>query len=123
MPWLRPEYGRWLLTLADRGELVWASSGWGHQANWRIAPRAGLPRLPVIEFPGLVKLPVMQEWCGTRPLAWLDDWFDPGAHPWAAGRAAAGTPTLLVAVDPAAGLQERHCDDVSAWLDAIGGQP
>jgi hypothetical protein len=119
MPWLRPEYGGWLLALADRADLVWATS-WEYSANWHIGPVIGLPELPVIEFPALVKLPVIETWCGARPLAWLDDFFEDRAYAWAAGRTEAGTPTLLVPVDSAAGLQPGHCEAVSAWLDATG---
>jgi hypothetical protein len=116
-PWLKPEYGQWLLSLAGRAELVWASAGWGESANWHIGPHIGLPELPVIDFPCLVKLPEIREWCGTRPLAWVDDWFAPEARSWAAARR---SPTLLVDVDEKQGLQRAHCEAISAWLDGLG---
>lgn len=115
-PWLKPEYGQWLLALAHRAELAWASAGWGESANWHISPHVGLPKLPVIGFPNLVKLPGIREWCGTRPLAWVDDWFASEACAWAAARR---EPTLLVEVHPGEGLQDAHCQQVSAWLDSL----
>jgi hypothetical protein len=117
-PWLRPEYGRWLLALVDRCELVWATS-WEHDANGHIAPVIGLPLLRVIEFPQAVKLPSVDAWCGSRPLAWIDDFFDPAADSWADARNARGVPTLLVHVNSKKGLSARHCDAVSAWLDSL----
>lgn len=120
MPRLNPEYGRWLTALSGRCELVWATS-WQHDANWHIAPALGLPELPVIEFPGLVKIPQVEAWSASRPLAWLDDGFESTAHAWAAWRTATRAPTLLVPVDPTEGLSPTHCATVSAWLDALRG--
>jgi hypothetical protein len=116
-PWLNPEYGEWLLALADRCELVWATS-WEHNANWHIASRIGLPVLEVIEFPGLVKHPAVDAWCGSRPLAWLDDGFGQTAFAWAAERNLRAK-TLLVPVDPREGLQREQCARVSIWLNAL----
>lgn len=118
MPWLKPEYGGWLLALADRAELVWATS-WEHSANWHIGPHVGLPAMPVIEFPHSVKLPAVDAWCANRPMAWVDDWFSPDTYAWASGRIAWGLPTLLVPVDPTAGLQPVHCDLVATWLGRL----
>lgn len=118
MPWLKPGYGPWLLSLAGRAELVWASS-WEHSANFQVGPRIGLPELPVIEFPAAVKLRAVAGWCGSRPLAWLDD-FHPEAHrSWSVARTRDGVPTLLVLVDPAEGLKPAHVGSVSAWLDGL----
>ena len=47
---LSPEHGRWLTSLADEYQLVWATS-WEGDADRLIAERVGLPRgLPFIAF-------------------------------------------------------------------------
>src|SRR4051812_4550147 len=49
--WLNPEHGDWLREINEHGgELVWATS-WGAVAAQWIAPRLGLPTMPVIEVP------------------------------------------------------------------------
>lgn len=118
-PWLRPECGTWLMALASRADLVWASAGWQHDANHHIGPVIGLPELPVIEFPALEKLGPVADWCGKRPLAWLDDGFTEMHHDWAFRRNLDGLPTLLIPVDAGMGLQEQHCAAVSWWLDDL----
>lgn len=73
--WLNPEHGDWLRELLDRGvEVVWATS-WGQVAAEWIAPRLGLPELPVIEVPNFgprfgrsPKLAPIVRWVGERPL-------------------------------------------------------
>jgi hypothetical protein len=39
----------------------------------------------------------VSQYADTQPLAWIDDALTPGAHTWAAHRAA---PTLLLDIDP-----------------------
>ncbi|KAA2247685.1 hypothetical protein F0L68_40030 [Solihabitans fulvus] len=124
--WLHPQHGRWLLDLAeDTGaELVWATT-WEHEANRLLAPILGLPSLPVIDFDGQGqrhhgghhgKLPAVAEWAGDRPIAWLDDEFQPLDSSWARQRTARGAPTLLVQVDPRAGVQPHHLDRIRRFL-------
>jgi hypothetical protein len=115
-------HGEWLRDLAGVFDLVWAT-GWQHKADELIAPKLGLPRLPVIEFefPGapfqpFVKVPWIDRFVGDRALAWIDDMITPEAEAWAAGRAA---PTLLVAIDPAIGLSEDVVDDLKDWASGF----
>ena len=95
--------------LADSYELVWAS-GWEERANDHLPGILGVPELPYLGFDGKArfgsahwKLPVLEEYAGERPLAWIDDSLDPSCYEWAEARQA---PTLLVPTDPAIGLEE-----------------
>ncbi|WP_112232642.1 hypothetical protein [Lentzea atacamensis] len=106
--WLDPSHGPWLLSLAVAADadLVWATT-WEQEANEFIGPRLGLPELEWIDFGGRGadhrdghhgKVPAITEWAGTRPIAWLDDEFQPrrrvggcpAGHAARAGRPAQG---------------------------------
>jgi len=122
-----------LLALAPRFELVWAS-GWEERANEHLPHLLGLPeRLPFLRFPrdGAVaspdgaagapgpqrtlahwKLQSIDSYAGERPLAWIDDAFNPACHDWAAGRTAA---TLLVQTEPELGLTAREAQRLEQW--------
>jgi hypothetical protein len=130
-----------LLSLAPLFELVWAS-GWEERANEHLPHLLGLPgRLPFLRFPrgvvvagagtipgGLVpgaagssgpqttlahwKLQSIDSYAGERPLAWIDDAFNPACHDWAAARAAA---TLLVQTEPEHGLTSREAGLLEQW--------
>jgi hypothetical protein len=76
---LNPQDGRRLSALG--GDLIWATT-WMEEANETIAPRLGLPPLPVVEFPdaddppppGLHwKTESLTRWAGGRAFIWLDD--------------------------------------------------
>lgn len=76
---LDPEDGRRLLALGCR--LVWATT-WMADANDLVAPRLGLPELPVVDFPddddgaehGLHwKTESLTRWAAGRTFVWLDD--------------------------------------------------
>jgi hypothetical protein len=76
---LDPEDGRQLLAL--KCPLVWATS-WMGEANEVVAPRLGLPELPVVQWPepddqtipGLHwKTTFLIAWAAGRPFVWLDD--------------------------------------------------
>jgi hypothetical protein len=116
---LDPADGRRLLALGCR--LVWATT-WMADANDLVAPRLGLPELPVVEFPeddeparGLHwKTAFLTRWAAGRTFVWLDDeitdadrhWVD-AHHP---GQA------LLHRVDPFAGLIEADFALIRQWL-------
>jgi hypothetical protein len=108
--------------LALRGELVWATT-WQQEANEVIAPRLGLPALPVVTWPddepdppwgvhwktaGLVR------WAAGRPFAWLDDEITDADRRWVAGRHEGRA--LLHRVDPRAGLTAADFAAVRRWL-------
>jgi hypothetical protein len=76
---LNPRHGVELNALAKVFDLVWATS-WEHGANRLLAPRLGLPELPVIAWPartpvrqGSWKTAYVAEWVGERPFVWVDD--------------------------------------------------
>jgi HAD domain in Swiss Army Knife RNA repair proteins len=101
-----------LLRLSHSFELVWAS-GWEEKADEYLPRLLGVPAgRPFIEFArpstgstrrtsAHWKLASVSEFVGERPLAWIDDAFNPACHEWAASRAA---PTLLVSTSPERGL-------------------
>jgi hypothetical protein len=140
-----------LLSLASLFELVWAS-GWEERANEHLPHLLGLPeRLPFLRFtrgiepapvPGAGvgangaapdaqgpqttlahwKLESVDAYAGRRPLAWIDDAFNPACHEWAAARA---SPTLLVRTEPELGLTSREAALLEEWaleLQARQGQ-
>ena len=115
-------------------ELVWATA-WEHGANDEIAPRIGLPRLPVVEWElptraeetldeyfGLHwKTRQVVEWAGGRDFAWADDEVTAADREWVAqnhpGRA------MLHRVRALLGLTGMDFDVLDEWLRAVGGGP
>jgi len=76
---LNQQHGVELNALAEVFDLVWATS-WEHGANRLLAPRLGLPELPVILWPdrtavrrGSWKTPYVAQWVRDRPFVWVDD--------------------------------------------------
>jgi hypothetical protein len=123
--YLDPGHGRWLSELIDAGiHLVWATS-WRAMATTWIAPRLGLPlTLPWLDvgpftdprFGHSPKLAAVTRYSADRPLVWIDDQFGGKDGMWAADRADAGTPTLLLDLGHRPGLQRRDIDTVLRWL-------
>ncbi|TQL22451.1 HAD domain-containing protein [Streptomyces sp. SLBN-134] len=122
---LDPGIGARLIALGC--QLVWATT-WMEEASEVIAPRIGLPRLPVLEWPdadaggtprGLHwKTRPIVEWAAGRPFIWVDDeigamdrlWVD-ASHPG---------PSLLHQVEPTKGLSGADFCALAGWLDAQG---
>jgi hypothetical protein len=112
-----------LLSLSRSFELVWAS-GWEEKAEEYLPRLLGVPAgLPFIAFPhpsagptrttsAHWKLASVSEFVGERPLAWIDDAFNPACHEWAAARAA---PTLLVGTSPQRGLTATEAATLFEW--------
>jgi hypothetical protein len=119
-----------LLRLAGSFELVWAS-GWEEKANEYLPRLLGLPEsLPFIPFSQRTsvgartthahwKLDSVTAYVGQRPLAWVDDAFNPACHEWASARRA---PTLLVSTVPAQGLTAREAQTLLQWALALAGR-
>lgn len=121
------EHGTWLKELADRFELVWATT-WEHHANEHIGPLLGLPELPVVEFstyrrqPGdprfrIIQLLDARKWAPIlrhadgRPFAWIDD-----VIPMRIKRQALPYRGIkLIHVNPHDGLTRHHVDKLLAW--------
>jgi hypothetical protein len=127
MVWLHPDHGPWLRELAERADLVWCTS-WGRVAADVIAPRLGLPDMPVIDvadFAGVRfghqgKLGPLYAWTGDRPLAVLDDEFGGKDARLTDERSRTGRPTLHVDIDGTTGLRRDHIDQILAWLPTLG---
>jgi len=101
--------------LSERFDLVWATS-WEHEANKVVSPLLGLQPLPVIEFEGVevapgesFKLPRIKRCVGSRPFAWVDDEIGKDCHDWARARP---EPTLLLEIDPRAGIGEEDVEEL-----------
>ncbi|GAA2395610.1 HAD domain-containing protein [Streptomyces coeruleofuscus] len=121
---LDPGIGSRLMALGCR--LVWAST-WMEEANEVVAPRIGLPKLPVLEWPenGAEAVPrglhwktrPLVEWADGRPFIWVDDEISAMDRLWVA----AGHPgrSLLHHVDPAKGLDDADFLTLAAWLGAV----
>ncbi|MEY9863963.1 hypothetical protein ABH935_009617 [Catenulispora sp. GAS73] len=117
------------------GELVWATA-WEHGANDEIAPRLGLPRLPVVEWQATTlaedavdmhfnlhwKTRQIVQWAGGRDFAWADDEVTAADREWVAdnhpGRA------LVHHVRALLGLTGVDFDVLARWLRTVrGGEP
>ena len=112
--------GEHLRTLADAFEIVWCT-GWEERANEYLPYALGLPSpFPLVSFDDVDgpsgahwKLAGIDAYVGpTRPLAWVDDAHNEACSAWASARAA---PTLLVATEPAVGLDRTHVAALLAW--------
>lgn len=120
---LSADAGRHLLALDDDFELVWCS-GWEEKANEYLPHLLGLPReYPFLTFarsPGRTrahwKLEAIDAFAGARPLAWVDDAFNPACERWARTR---GASTLLAATDPAEGMTTATVDELRRWSAAL----
>ena len=120
-----------ILRLADRFELVWAT-GWQDRANDRLSLLTGIGPLPVIEFDAHRKagdqstttfahwkVGAVNEFCGDRAVAWIDDSFDQSCYDGAESREQRGAPTLLVPTDPAIGFEEAQAAATADWAASI----
>lgn len=116
---LDPEHGRLLAALPC--ELVWATT-WMADANEVIAPRLGLPQLPVVDWPdedepddrvhwktrGLVA------WAAGRDFVWVDDELTDHDRAWVAANHAGRA--LLHRADPRRGLAAGDFAAIERWL-------
>jgi hypothetical protein len=115
------ETGPRLKKLGKTYELVWAS-GWEDRANDHLPGILGVPELPYLTFDGRArfgtahwKLEALDEYAGSRPLAWIDDSLDDSCHDWANQRKA---PTLLVPTESDVGLLDVHVEAIEGWAKA-----
>ncbi|MFI9454292.1 hypothetical protein [Amycolatopsis sp. NPDC052450] len=108
------------------GELVWATT-WLQDANDSLAPRLGLPRLPVVEWPEPSDTDEFDARIGlhwkTRPLldhaqnrsfVWIDDELSDTDRDWVSGNHPG--PALLHRVDPRRGLTSADNRKLAEWL-------
>lgn len=121
---LRPDHGTRLLALPC--ELMWATA-WMHEANEVIAPRIGLPQLPVVGLPEWSeesededvhwKLPTLVEVASGRPFVWMDDEISAADEAWVAAHHPG--PALLVRVVSTHGITEDDFARVEGWLAGL----
>lgn len=116
---IAPETGPRLNRLAQTYELIWAS-GWEDRANDHLPNILGVPQLPYLTFDGRArfgtahwKLEALEEYAGSRPLAWIDDSLDESCYEWGERRTA---PTLLVPTESDVGLIEGHVEALESWV-------
>ena len=125
LPRLNPAHGPRLAALPC--DLVWATT-WTDDANEVVAPRLGLPPLPVVAWPepsaldawnGLHwKTRALVEWAGGRPFAWVDDEIADTDRAWVAAHHRG--PALLHRVDPRRGLRDADYATLDRWLRDLG---
>lgn len=125
---LNPAIGPRLMALGC--DLVWATT-WAEEANESVAPRIGLPRLPVVEWPEAAldngprglhwKTRYLVEWAGHRPFIWIDDEISAMDRQWVAAQH--HRPALLHRVDPGQGLTEGDFITLAGWLRTIHRSP
>ena len=120
---LNREHGRQLLAL--QCDLVWATT-WMSDANEVIAPRLGLPQLPVVTWPdetedrhirGLHwKTPTLVSCASGRSFVWIDDEITDTDRLWVAMHH--DRPALPLRVDARVGLTDADFLAVSRWLES-----
>ena len=112
-------------------DLVWATT-WSQEANECLAPRLGLPRLPVVldwDEPS-----PQDRWFGLhwktrtlvaraegRPFAWVDDEITDADRTWVSQHHQA--PALLHHVDPRRGLTAPDFTTLATWLRTATAPP
>jgi hypothetical protein len=114
--------GEHLRLLSDAFEPVWCT-GWEEKANEYLPHALGLdgpwPYLSFERNPGRDrahwKLDAIDAYAATRPLAWIDDAHGEACEVWAAERADAGSPTLLVTTAPPVGMTEAEVERLLGW--------
>ncbi|MEU2597019.1 HAD domain-containing protein [Streptomyces hirsutus] len=121
---LDPGIGERLMALGCR--LVWATT-WMEEANEAVAPRIGLPKLPVVEWPDLCaeegprdlhwKTRPLVEWANGRPFIWVDDEIGPMDRLWVTAQHPG--PSLLHRVEPAGGLVDADFSALAGWLHTV----
>jgi hypothetical protein len=110
-------------------ELVWATT-WMADANECVAPRLGLPKLPVVEWPDPSdddesgaphwKTRPLLAWAAGRPFAWVDDEITDADRDWVVAHHP--VPSLLLRIDPSLGLQPDDFTALGAWCAALGSR-
>ncbi|WP_344326081.1 HAD domain-containing protein [Kitasatospora putterlickiae] len=123
---LDPAVGRRLAMLGY--ELVWATT-WDEDANEDVAPRLGLPSLPVLPWPEPSegdeqdaragrhwKTRPIVAWASGRAFAWVDDEITRADREWVAAHH--DGPALLHHVDPRVGLGPEDFAVLAEWAES-----
>ncbi|WP_330300087.1 hypothetical protein [Streptomyces sp. NBC_00503] len=109
-------------------ELVWATT-WEDDANLCVAPRLGLPQLPVVHWPEPSdedgrggthwKTPGLVSRAAGRAFVWVDDEIGAADRRWV--RAHHTGAALLHRVDPRTGLGDADFAALEGWLRGFAG--
>jgi hypothetical protein len=109
------------LAAATGAELAWGTM-WGEHANTVIAPRLGLPRLPVIPAaesyygPERCKAAAILEYAAGRPVVWFDD--DPEEQEQFSRRVLLReAPGYCIPVNALTGLTAADIHEAHVWLE------
>ncbi|WSZ91623.1 HAD domain-containing protein [Micromonospora sp. NBC_00858] len=118
---LNPMHGQRLSMLGC--ELVWATT-WMADANEEVAPRIGLPELPVVDWPEEDeeqptrrlhwKTKALVAWAAGRPFVWVDDEINDVDRAWVAANHPGHA--LLHRVDPRVGISDSDFAAIERWL-------
>ena len=112
------------------GERVWATA-WEHEANEEIAPRIGLPELPVVEWGGESVVEVLEDdylglhwktrllvrWAAGRDFVWFDDEPTDTDVAWVAENHP-GRALVHRVPQPTVGLSDADFEALARWLAA-----
>ncbi|MGW4484261.1 HAD domain-containing protein [Amycolatopsis sp. NPDC004368] len=122
---LDPAHGARLAALPCK--LIWATT-WFTDANAVLAPRLGLPPLPVLNEPddddsGRLhwKTRPVLTWAAGRPFAWVDDEISAADRAWVSAHHPG--PALLHRVDPRTGLTEPDFTTLADWCENFAYRP
>jgi hypothetical protein len=104
-------------------DVVWAST-WMDDANEAVAPRIGLPRLPVVRWPEVLtdvgprglhwKTRHIVAWAGRRSFIWVDDEIRAMDRLWVSAQHEGQS--LLHRVDPGEALTDGDFAELARWL-------
>ncbi|MFI0815837.1 HAD domain-containing protein [Streptomyces sp. NPDC021098] len=121
---INPDHGLRLAALPCK--IVWATT-WMADANECIAPRIGLPKLAVVDWPepsdiddhdernGIHwKTRALVDWAAGRTFAWVDDEISDTDRGWVATHHRGHA--LLHRVDPRHGLADADYATLDSWL-------
>ncbi len=123
---LDPGIGARLLALGC--DLVWATT-WMEKANEVVAPRIGLPTLPVADWPDTTadtepdprglhwKTRSLVEYADGRPFIWVDDEISSMDRLWVAAQHPG--PSLLRRAEAARGLTDADFSAITDWLGVV----
>ncbi|GLZ11669.1 hypothetical protein Acsp04_19040 [Actinomadura sp. NBRC 104425] len=128
---LSSEVGRRLAALPCA--LVWATT-WEDAANTEIAPRLGLPQLPVVHWPDTLdeheredrwfglswKTRPLVNWAAGRPFIWVDDEMTDADRDWVSTHHSG--PALLHHVAASRGLTDEDFAALEEWLRVLSGR-
>ncbi|MEU3462825.1 HAD domain-containing protein [Streptomyces sp. NPDC006733] len=125
---INPAHGPRLAALPC--DLVWATT-WMAEANECVAPRLGLPELPVVDWPepseeddrhGLHwKTRALVARAAGRAFVWVDDEITDADRSWVAARHPGQA--LLHRVDPGHGLTDPDFTALDTWLRQTATAP